>query len=198
MAEQARLHEKHGGVAVAQHVVELGRLEPGVQGDEHAARQRHAEGGRHPLGPVAHEQGDARALGQPARQQAAGDPPSLFFEPPVPPAENGAVGLVEADRLSLEVARRRLCEETAEGQGADPLLGVGRRSPERGHVYSGSCTSTGPLAITAPSWLVITRSIVTTGAPSMGSSRTSVTVASRTDTSPSKGGKRYCTFEWRT
>src|SRR5262249_10805508 len=100
---------------------------------------------------------------------------------------------------------RDLVEEATQGEGPHPLLGVGGGTPKGRHAippfprgYSGSATSTGPFAITAPSWVLMITSSVTSVSPSVSSPRLPVTSASRYVTSPSNAGNPYCTFEGRT
>src|SRR5262249_119171 len=92
------------------------------------------------------------------------------------------------------MTRAGLGEQAADGEGADALLCLGGRA---GGGRQGGSTSTGPLAITAASWVVLTTSTVTMDGPSVSSLRLPVTVPSRRVRSPSNGGNRYWICEWR-
>src|SRR5207244_1792370 len=196
--QQPALHEQERGVRVPEDVGELRRLVPGVERDEDGSGEGHPVGRGHPLGPVAHEQRDTRALPHARREQRLRHPRRVVGQARVAPAQHRAgdpVG-VERDRLAIGVAGGHLAQEASEGERADARLARQRRPPERGH--AASWISTLPLAITDPSWFVITRSTSTRPAPTVASKRFAATTPSTNVTSPSNGGKRYWMFEWRT
>src|SRR5438132_155608 len=165
-----------------------------VERRQHPAGQGHGEGGDDPVGAVPHEQGHPGAF----RHAAADERPCLYARPgqQLPVGETyDPLLAVEGDGLPLRVAGCGLLQQSTHGERADAGLGLRRRAHEGGH--AGSSTSTGPLASTEPSWLVMTTSTVTIPAPNVVSSRLAVTSPSSRGTSPSKGGKRYWTAVWR-
>src|SRR5262249_27213090 len=154
-------------------VLELGRREEGVDRHEDAADECGGVGGRDPFRPVAHEQRDAGARLDAGRDEGAGVAANLVLELVVGPAMHRAARGGEGARRASGGAGRRVDEQAAEGEGPDPRLGVDQRPLERGH--PGSWTSTGPFAITEPSWVLITTSRVTIPAPTVSSSRVAIT-----------------------
>lgn len=85
---------------------------------------------------------------------------------------------MKTQRFAPGVALDDLGEQSPHGERADAGLALLRWAPEDRHVrawcsrgdaaaYAGSSTSTGPLAMTDPSWLVIVTSRVTSPAPSI-------------------------------
>ena len=168
MPTESLLEQQHGGVRVGQHVFELRRLVQGVHRDQDTPRHGHAVGARHPLGPVGHQEADTGPLADPRGQQPPGDPAGLVSELVVGPAggPRGAA-LPEGQCLAVPVTPDDLGEEASKGEGTDPVLGLRGWPGECRH--AGISTSTGPLAMTAPSWVVITTSMVTTPVPRVGS-----------------------------
>src|SRR5262249_29448765 len=147
-----------------------------------------------PVGVVAHQQRDARALADVHGDESSRDGSHRLVQFAVR-ERTALVG----DRIAVAPARGDVVEEAAERQRADTrFLGQRGTGVVGARHQPGSSTSTGPFAITDPSWLVMVTRMVRTLAPRVRSSRLSVTVPSRNVTSPSKAGNRYCTFEWRT
>ena len=181
MVCQVLLVDEDGGVGVPKDMFDLGRLEQGVHRHEDSPRQRHTEGGLDPFGPVAHEQRHSGALARTRGGQrlgeAPGTPPELRVTPAHDIASGRRAGGMEAQRFAPAVSGHDLGEQSPHGGRADPGLGLSRWPCEDGHekgprarapsavAYAGSSTSTGPFAITDPSWLVIVTSKVTRPAP---------------------------------
>ena len=75
--EEAIDRDQELGVRMAEHVGELARRRPGVDGDHGAAEEGDGEIREDPLGPVAHEQADLVAAADAERVEALGEPAHL-------------------------------------------------------------------------------------------------------------------------
>ncbi len=130
----------HGGleqqdreVGVTDEVCQLGRRRERRDRHRDRAGERGTEQRGHGLGPVPHQDADAGALSEPAREQRRGHPPSLALELPVTPPDGGAgeQGVVEDERLVLGSASGPLGEDAAERERADARTRLPGRADER-------------------------------------------------------------------